>query len=259
MKGFSRAALAGVLGILIQLASLLPLGVLVWDYTQGYLAINPIRDATLRTGKIALVLLVLSLACRPAYSLTGAAALLRLRRTLGLYAFGYAALHLIIVLGPDLGLDPALIRENVLEKRFALAGLGAFLILLPLAATSTRSAMTRLGRKWRTLHRAVYLAGALAVLHYLWAVKADFRGPATYGAVVALLLLLRLPPVSAAISRWRRLRAAVPKTPCFRSGDLAAQRKRHGERRSGGVEPGDARASLSGRQSANNQSVRQST
>jgi sulfoxide reductase heme-binding subunit YedZ len=191
------------LRIVTHIGALLPLALLAWDYWGGRLSVNPIQDITLRTGKAALVLLVLSLACTPINSVFGYKPVLRLRRPLGLYAFMYVALHLLIFVGLDYGFDWVLIREAIFEKRYALVGFGAFLILLPLAITSTKGWMRRLGRLWKRLHRAVYLAALLAVVHFVWLVKSDIREPLLYGAVVVGLLLLRLPPIRRSVSHVR--------------------------------------------------------
>ncbi|MDO8689717.1 MAG: ferric reductase-like transmembrane domain-containing protein, partial [Dehalococcoidia bacterium] len=156
----------------------------------------PIEAATRRTGRTALTLLMLSLACAPAYRFVKFTPLRCLGRTLGLYAFAYACVHLVIFVGIDYGFDLGLIQEGVLEKRYALAGLSAFLILMALALTSTNGWRTRLGRKWHWLHRAAYLAALVAVVHFFWGVKIDRTQPLQYGAVVLLLILLRLPIVS---------------------------------------------------------------
>ena len=122
---------------------------------------------------------------------------LPLRRPLGLYAFFYVCLHLLIFVGVDYGLDWQLIKEAIVEKRYVLVGFTAFLLLLPLAITSTKGWQRRLGKRWKKLHRLVYLAAPLAVIHFVWLVKADIREPLLYGAAVAALLLLRLPPSGA--------------------------------------------------------------
>jgi sulfoxide reductase heme-binding subunit YedZ len=191
------------LRFLVHAGALLPLAVLLWDYWQGGLSVNPIQDVTLRTGKYALILLVLSLACTPINLVFGYKPVLRVRRALGLYAFMYVALHLLIFVGLDYGFDPALIREAILEKRYALVGFTAFLILLPLAITSTKGWMRRLGMLWKRLHRWVYLAALLAVLHFVWLVKSDIREPLMYGAVVVILLVLRIPRVRRSVSHFR--------------------------------------------------------
>ena len=144
----------------VHLASLTPLALLVWDAWQGQLTANPVQAVELRTGKPALVLLILSLACTPAAYLTGWAAIRPLRRTLGLYAFLYASLHALTFVGLDYGFDLTLLPEALFEKRFALAGVAAFAALAPLALTSTRGWQRRLGPGWQRLHRLAYLAAA---------------------------------------------------------------------------------------------------
>lgn len=188
----SRPSTALTLRILTHVGALLPLAWVVADLLYN---VNPIQAATLRTGRYALILLLLSLACTPLNALFGWRAVMPLRRTLGLYAFFYAALHFLIFIGLDYGFKPALILSAIFEKRYALAGLAAFLVLLALAATSSRGWMNRLGPNWKRLHRLVYVAGLLAIIHFLWLVKADYRRPLMYGAVLAVLLALRHPVV----------------------------------------------------------------
>ncbi len=174
-------------------AALISFAILAWDTFSGGLGVNPIQEATLRTGKAALIFLVLSLACTPVNIVFKYKPVLRLSKWLGLYAFGYAALHVFIFFWFDYGLDWALILDTILEKRFVLAGLAAFLILLPLAITSTKGWQKRLGKNWKRLHRTVYAANILAVVHYVWLVKSDIREPLVYGGIVLLLLAIRTP------------------------------------------------------------------
>ncbi|MGB3904085.1 MAG: ferric reductase-like transmembrane domain-containing protein, partial [Anaerolineae bacterium] len=148
-------------------------------------------------------LLVLSLACTPLNILLGWKKLIPLRKTLGLYAFLYASLHGLVFVWLDYGLDPQLIVEAVFQKRFALAGFAAFLFLVPLALTSNRWAMRRLGKRWKLLHRLAYLAGTLAVVHFLWLVKNVYTQPLIYAAVLALLLVVRVRPIKHRIVDWR--------------------------------------------------------
>lgn len=192
--------------LLVHAGSLVPLALLVWDFFTDDLTANPIQDVTLRTGKAALVLLVLSLACTPLNTLFGFREALKVRRALGLYAFFYVCLHLSIFIGLDYGLDLELIREAIFEKRYALMGFAAFLTLLPLALTSTKGWMKRLGQNWKRLHRWVYLAAVLAVIHYVWGVKSDVREPLVYGAIVLGLLIVRIPAVRKLASRARHAR-----------------------------------------------------
>lgn len=205
------------LQIAVHVGAWAPLLWLVWDYYTHNLTVNPIQDITFRTGKPALVLLVLSLACTPLNTIFGFRAALKVRRALGLYAFMYVCLHFLTFVWLDYGLDPALLREAIFEKRYALVGFTAFLILLPIALTSTRGWMKRLGQGWKRLHRWVYVAALLAVVHYVWSVKADIREPLLYGGIVALLLLARLPAVrrrvSGVIASLRRAPSERPPAP----------------------------------------------
>ena len=183
--------------------SLLPLAVIAFDFTQRRLTANPIQEITLRTGMYSLVLLVLSLACSPLARLSGLEHVARLRRPLGLYGFFYGALHLLNFIGLDYRFDFKLLLADVGGKAHIWVGLVALLILVPVAVTSTRGWMKRLGRNWERLHWLVYPAALLAVLHFLLLVKADYREPILYGIIVVLLLLLRLRWIKDAISRLR--------------------------------------------------------
>ena len=180
---------------MVHIAALLPLAVLIWDFTQGNLTANPIREVQLRTGATAINLLMLSLACTPINILTGFRLVLLLRRPLGIYAFFYALLHFINFIGIDYGFNFALIREDLLDKRYAIVGFAAFILLLPLAITSIKRFRQRMGKTWQRLHWLVYPATSLAVVHYIWQAKADIRMPIVYGGVLAILLAVRLPIV----------------------------------------------------------------
>ena len=185
--------------ILTHIAALAPLALLLWNWAWGRLSFNPIREITLRTGRYALTLLALSLACTPAYLLSGLSPILRLRRALGLYAFTYAGLHLLTFVGLDFGFDLRLVANEIAQRRFIRAGLASFLILLPLAITSSRWWIRRLGKNWKRLHRLVYVAALLALLHLAWVVKGDYRRPLIYGIILALLLITRIPAVRKAL------------------------------------------------------------
>jgi sulfoxide reductase heme-binding subunit YedZ len=193
-----------LLQITVHVAALVPLVLLGWDGAHSNLTVNPIQAITARTGTAALVLLILSLACTPANTIFGFRRALRWRRPLGMYAFLYIGLHFLTFSVLDYGLDPDLLRQALFEKRYALAGLVAGLLLVPLAITATRGWMRRLGKNWKRLHRLVYLAAALAVLHYVWLVKADARVPYLYGAMLAVLLALRVRPIKRWIGRLRQ-------------------------------------------------------
>lgn len=195
---------------LTHVAALLPLAWLVWNYWQGLFIIDPIRETTTLTGKAALILLLLSLACTPINALLGFRQVLRVRRALGLYAFMYAALHGLTFVGLDYGFDLDLIGLTIFDQRYVLAGFAAFLLLLPLAITSTKGWQKRLGKNWKRLHRLAYLAGVLVIVHFAWSVK-DIRQPLRYGAVLALLLVVRVPGLRKAVShqletRWKNHR-----------------------------------------------------
>ena len=195
--------------LLVHLGALFPLAWFAWDFWQGNpgVIVNPFQAATLRTGKPALILLILSLACTPANTLFGFRKALTVRKTLGLYAFFYVCIHFLIFIvdnglfGNHIEIPPIL--AATFEKQFAFVGFAAFLILLPLAITSTRGWMKRLGKNWKRLHRIVYAAGILAIFHYIWLVKSDYREPLMYGLILALLLVVRLPYLRKRISQTR--------------------------------------------------------
>ncbi|MFC2060538.1 sulfite oxidase heme-binding subunit YedZ [Chloroflexota bacterium] len=190
-----------IIRIVMHIAALLPLAVLVWDFTQGNLTANPIREVQLRTGASAINLLMLSLACTPINIITGFRPALLLRRPLGIYAFFYALLHFTNFIGIDYGLNFTLIREDLFEKRYAMVGFASFTLLLPLVITSTKRLRQRLGKKWQRLHRLVYLAATLAVVHYIWQTKADISLPLIYGGVLVILLAIRLAVVRNFVNR----------------------------------------------------------
>jgi sulfoxide reductase heme-binding subunit YedZ len=175
---------------LIGLA-LLPLAGLVLGAARGALGANPVETITHVTGEWALRLLLLTLAVSPLRRLAGWAFVAPWRRSLGLLAFGYACLHFATFLALDLGFDLSALGEEVVERPFVTLGFAALVLLTPLAVTSTRGWQRRLGRRWLSLHRLVYVAAVLAVLHFFWLVKADWAEPIVYGAVLAGLLALR--------------------------------------------------------------------
>ena len=183
---------------------------LAWDAWMGNLTVNPIQAATQRTGKYALVLLVLSLACTPLNTLFGFRQVITVRRTLGLYAFMFAATHFAIFIWIDYGFNWEFLLDDISDKLYIFVGLTALIILSLLAATSFKWWMKRLGKRWKALHRLVYLAAPLVVLHFAWARKGDiFRlqgdilQPLAFGFVVGLLLLTRLPALRRRAVRLR--------------------------------------------------------
>ena len=161
-----------------------------WFFGDG-LGANPLEVMILGTGLPAIVLLITSLAVTPLRRLTGFNDLQKVRRLLGLWAFAYAFLHVSVYLWLDQGWAWEFIVEDVTERPFIIVGTLTFLLLLPLALTSTRGWIRRLGRNWVRLHRLVYPAAGLGLLHYAWGQKADLRGPVIAGAVLAALLAFR--------------------------------------------------------------------
>lgn len=181
----------------------LPLIIMIVAWSTGNLTFNPVQAATIRTGRTAIIFLILSLSITPINTLFGLRQLIPLRRWLGLYAFLYAAVHVSIFTGVDYGFDLVLLREAILEKPYAFVGAATFLILLPLALTSTQGWMRRLKKNWKRLHRLVYVAGPLATIHYAWAQKADIRIPIAVGILILILLVLRIGIVRTWASRVR--------------------------------------------------------
>lgn len=178
---------------LLFLACLTPLARLLWLTVMGGLGANPIEFITRSTGTWTLVGLLVTLGVTPLRRLTGWNGLIRFRRMLGLFAFFYACLHFTTYIWLDQFFDPASIVKDIAKRPFITVGFSAFVLLLPLAATSTQKMMRRLGRNWQRLHRLVYLIALLGVLHYLWLVKKDIAQPLVYGAILLVLLALRLP------------------------------------------------------------------
>lgn len=187
-----------------HVGALVPLALLLFDWQTDGFGPDPVREITLRTGKAAIILLIASLAVTPLKLIFGWNQLHPLRRNLGLYAFGYVSLHLLTFVWLDYGLSWALIQEAIFEKWYALVGFGAFLILLPLALTSSQWSMKKLGKRWTKLHKWVYLAGILAVLHYVLLVKNTYTQPFIFAAILAVLLLVRFAPIKQKVIRWRR-------------------------------------------------------
>jgi len=170
----------------------LPAAQLIVSALTDGLGANPVERVTHVTGDWALRFLLSSLAITPMRRLFGWSWAAPLRRTLGLIAFGYACCHYLIYLGLEHMFDWPMIVEDLLVRRYVWVGFLAFLFLMLLAATSTRAMMRRLGRRWVSLHRLVYLAAILGVIHFLWLVKSDLSEPLLYAAVLMLLLGLRL-------------------------------------------------------------------
>jgi len=172
-------------------AALVPAAALVyWTFT-GDLTANPIEFITDTTGTTALSLLVITLTVTPLRRITGRNELIRLRRMLGLFAFFYACLHMLTWVVLDWFFDVASMVTDVLTRPFITLGMTTFLLLLPLAVTSTAGMIRRLGRRWQQLHRLVYVAAVTAVIHFWWVVKADFRQPRLWALALCVLLAFR--------------------------------------------------------------------
>ena len=174
---------------------LLPLAALGYEVVYNQLGPDPARGLTLELGEWALRFLLLSLAMTPLRMLTGVGKLIRFRRMLGLFALFYAVLHLSSYLAFMLGGDWLTLLEDLSKRPYIVVGALAVLILLMLGGTSTKGMVRRLGKNWAKLHKLAYLAGGLAILHYLWLVKSDYSEPLVYGAIFLGLMLFRLPVV----------------------------------------------------------------
>jgi len=178
---------------LLFAASLGPLACLSLGAWQGSLGANPIETITRATGVWTLRFMLVALAVTPARWLTGLKDLIRLRRMLGLFAFFYGSLHLLTYVWLDQFFDVAAIARDVVKRPFITAGFSAYVLLVPLALTSTAGMIRRLGgRTWRRLHRLAYVTAALGVVHYWWLVKLDTRPPRNYAILLAVLLLVRV-------------------------------------------------------------------
>lgn len=181
---------------------------LIFDFAAGNVSPNPIQDLEQRTGRHALVLLVLSLLCTPLHTLFKWSEPLKRRRALGLYSFMYAVIHVIIFADLDFGLAWNTLLQEVVTKPRLVVGAIAFLLLIPLAVTSFDVWKKRLKKNWKRLHQVVYFIAPLVVLHYLWSKKGDVLSlqgeilqPLIYGAAIAILLILRIPQVRKVFSR----------------------------------------------------------
>lgn len=186
----------------VFLVSLVPLARLVFHALTDGLGANPIEEMTHRTGWWTLTFLMLTLSVTPARQLTGWGALIKLRRMLGLFAFFYATIHFSIYVGIDQFFGWQYIIADIMDRPYITVGFTGFVLLIPMAVTSTKKMVKRLGgKRWQALHRAVYIAAALGVLHFLWLVKADIREPAIFAGVLVTLLGYRV-----ATERLRRFR-----------------------------------------------------
>lgn len=175
------------------LAALVPLALLVWDALHDQLSANPIQDITEATGIWTLRFVMITLAIRPLRRIPALSRLGDFRRMAGLFAFFYGVLHLTTYVYLDQFFDVAAIAKDIVKRPFITAGMTAFALMIPLALTSTKGMIRRMGgARWKMLHRLIYATAICGVIHYLWLVKADRQRPLTYGALLAVLLGYRL-------------------------------------------------------------------
>jgi sulfoxide reductase heme-binding subunit YedZ len=214
----SRAALHTHLAKLaIGVLALVPAARIGWLAEAGALGPNPIAEAMNRLGFWTLTLLLVTLAPTPIQIVTGWKWPLRLRRMLGLETFLYVCLHFAVYLGVDQFFDLGAIGKDIVKRKFITVGFTAFLLLIPLAITSTDGMVRRLGFvRWKRLHRLIYLAAALGVVHFVWRVKSDLRQPLVFAAALAVLLVIRSMRSmrsTRSMRSMRSTRAASPSRP----------------------------------------------
>ncbi len=179
--------------VAIFIFCLIPFGDLVWRIIKSDLGANPVEYLQHATGDWTIRFLVFTLSITPFRKLLRLPDLIRFRRMLGLFAFFYVSLHFLTYLGPDQSFDLSAMWKDVAKRPFITVGFAAFVLLIPLAITSTTGWIRRLGgKRWQLLHRSIYVAAVCGVIHYYWLVKSDVRKPVFYGALVGILLLWRL-------------------------------------------------------------------
>lgn len=177
----------------VFLACLAPVAWLVWRGFHGELGANPIEAITHGTGDWTLRFLLITLAVTPLRKLTRQYWLISFRRMFGLFAFFYGFLHLMTYVWLDKFFDVHEMLKDIAKRRFITAGMTAFALMIPLALTSTKWSIRKLGgKRWQTLHRLIYFSAAAGVIHYIWLVKADLKKPLEYGAVLGVLVLYRI-------------------------------------------------------------------
>jgi methionine sulfoxide reductase heme-binding subunit len=188
----------------VFLICLVPLAALGWRALHGELTANPIEFITHATGDWTLRFLVITLCVTPFRKILHLPELIRFRRMLGLFAFFYACLHFTTYIWLDKFFDLSEMWKDIAKRKYITVGFTAFLLLIPLAITSTAGWIRRLGgKRWQQLHRLIYFSAALGVIHYYWLVKSAIIRPLTYGAIVAVLLLWRL---FASLTKKKQLR-----------------------------------------------------
>jgi sulfoxide reductase heme-binding subunit YedZ len=196
-----------LLKVIAWLGCLEPALLLLYKFATHDLTANPIEFVTLFTGETTLVLLLITLAITPIRKFTGLNWLIRFRRLFGLFAFFYGAMHLAIYVVLDKFFDWPTIWADVMKRPFITVGFGAFVLMLPLAVTSTAWSIRKLGgKRWNRLHKLIYASGVLGIIHFWWKVKADHLEPGIYGSILAVLLLAR-------IVLWARSRSGSKRPP----------------------------------------------
>ncbi len=181
-----------VIKIIVFILSLMPFGLLAYGAINDELGANPIEALHFGFGDWALRFLCIGLALTPIKTITGQNWPIRFRRMMGLFAFFYASMHLLVFIVLDLSLSWEAFKDEVPKSPYILMGLLTYLLLVPLAATSTKKMQKRLGRNWVKLQRLVYIAGLTALVHYFWLVKSDYTEPLIYAGVIGFLLAIRL-------------------------------------------------------------------
>ncbi len=176
----------------VFVVSLLPFLLLCIDTWQDNLGANPIESLHFRLGDWALRFLCLTLFITPYKQLTGQNWLNRFRRMFGLYTFFYAFMHLLVFIILDISLSWGAFQDELKDSPYIIFGISSFLLIMPLAITSTKKMQKKLGKNWRLLHRLIYLAAITAILHYLLLVKSDLNAPLIYADIILLLLIYRL-------------------------------------------------------------------
>jgi len=180
---------------LVHIGSVIPLIVLAWDFVTNNLTVNPIQEITQRTGRTAIIWLVLSLLCTPFNILFGLRAFNQVRRPLGLYSAFYATLHFLTFLILDYGINIQLISATIIEKPYIILGTLGFIILFILTLTSTKKSMQKLGKKWTQLHRLIYPASIILLFHFFLALKFINSLAITIAIIISILLIIRIPIV----------------------------------------------------------------
>ena len=188
---------------LVFIVCLVPLAMLVWDGFHDALGANPIEKITHRTGDWSLRFLLITLSVTPLRKIFGWKQLIRLRRMFGLFAFFYVCVHFSVWIVFDHFFDLDEISKDIVKRPYVTVGFTAFILLIPLAITSTNKMMKRLGARWKQLHQLVYVIAVLGILHYLWLVKADVLQPVIHAIILLTLLSVRV---------WYQRMASAPQS-----------------------------------------------